>query len=411
MARNVQEATSKIVKYLEETGQPEPTFKQDSTVIKGNDDFDNSRVELIDAAHDLMRLVNGPLNEFRQFFTTQYELAAFQVAVEFELFTKVPLGGKIGVAELAKSAGMDEDRCGRIVRSLATQHVFNEVEPDFFEHTASSAVVARDPHVQAFLGVQLDELFKAATAAAACIQNNPEESDAGHSPFSTRHGKPLYAYYEESPTHALRFAKSMVTVAALDRPVSAVRDEYPWAELGTKGKVVDIGGGNGHVSVYLASQFPELEFVVQEVSPRMYADAEANLDPEIAKRVKFEQYDFFTEQPIKDASAFFIRQCIHNCNDRDSIKILKALVPALEKCKPGTPLLINDEILPKLNERSKYAERALRQYDMVMFVVLGAKQRTISDFEKLLKAADPRYELVKVHSSYPMGLIEIQLKA
>ena len=37
----------------------------------------------------------------------------------------------------------------------------------------------------------------------------------------------------------------------VDRQTSALEDGYPWSKLGEK-KVVDVGGGSGHVSIALA---------------------------------------------------------------------------------------------------------------------------------------------------------------
>ena len=110
-------------------------------------------------------------------------------------------------------------------------------------------------------------------------------------------------------------------------------------------------------------------------------------------RVTFMQHNFFDQQPIYSAGAYFIRQCIHNWNDDDCVRILRAFVPALEHCKPRTPLLINDTILPNLDARSKIEEHGLRQLDIGMLVVVGAKQRTIEQFQKILKLADERFEV------------------
>lgn len=409
LSQTVLEATSAIVQHLQETKQQEPSFHQNSTFIQRNDKFEATRISLNDAALSLLRLVNGPVNEFRSFFMTQYDLAAYQVALEFELFRNVPLNGRIHVSELAQKAGMDEDRCGRVVKHLTTQHVFNELELDVFEHSATSALIARDAGIEALLLSQVDEMFRAASETSTCVQNTPFESDSFNSPFATRFGKPAYLWYGENPDKGVRFARGMTGVAQMDRPIATLRDDFPWAKLESSGKVVDVGGGSGHVSLHLAAQFPGLKFVVQDSSMKMLADGKAQLTPDIRDRVSFMQHDFFSEQPVTDASAFFIRQCLHNWNDKDCIRIIRALVPALEKCKPGTPLLINDEILPGLNERTKFEEHLLRQYDMCMFVIFGSKQRTELEFKKLLKQADPRLKVVKVHGTNGMGLVEAHL--
>jgi hypothetical protein len=111
----------------------------------------------------------------------------------------------------------------------------------------------------------------------------------------------------------------------------------------------------------------------------------------LLSRVTFQQHDFFQPQPVYDASAFLLRQCLHNYADADCIKILRAVVPALEKCKPGTPLLINDVILPEAGTTTLYESNYLRKLDLTMLVCLGAKQRSEREFGELLKKADERF--------------------
>ncbi|KAF5667303.1 O-methyltransferase [Fusarium heterosporum] len=410
LSKTVLEAASAIVHYLQNTNQEEPSFNQNSSVIRGDDDLEATRVLLNEAANDLLHLVNGPINQFRWLLMSHYDLAAYQAALQFCFFRHVPLNGKIGLSELAHKAGIDQDRCGRVVRHLTTHHVFNEVEPDVFEHTSSSALLAKDSNMEALLLMQFDEMFKAATATSTSMKDAPFETNSNTCGFATYHGMSAYSWYTEHPDKALNFAKAMAALTKMDRPISTLRDEFAWDKLGRFGRIVDVGGGSGHVSIYLATHYSDLNFVVQESNSAAIAEGHAKLTPDIAERVKFMQHDFFTEQPITDASAFFLRHCLHNWNDEDCIRIIRALVPALERCKPGARVLINEEVLPERNEVSKYEENLLRQCDMCMMVIAGSKQRTAKEFEKLLIEADSRFEVVKIHGAYTMGLVEAYLR-
>lgn len=127
-------------------------------------------------------------------------------------------------------------------------------------------------------------------------------------------------------------------------------------------------------------------------------------------RLTFQQYDFFEPQPIHDADAFLLRQCLHNRNDADCVKIIRAVVPALEKCKEGTPLLINEIIIPRSGTTARYVEHYLRQVDFCMLVLFGAKERTEQEFDVLLKEADPRLEIVKAYNNpIGAGLLQVHL--
>ena len=108
----------------------------------------------------------------------------------------------------------------------------------------------------------------------------------------------------------------------------------------------------------------------------MIAQGQPLLSSEVKSRVAYMKHDFFDPQPVLDVSAFFVRQCVHDWPDQECIKMLRGFVPALEKCKSGTPLLINDTVLPKLGQKTRFEERGLRQLDIGVMVVLNGKQRT-----------------------------------
>ena len=136
-----------------------------------------------------------------------------------------------------------------------------------------------------------------------------------------------------------------------------------------------------------------MRFIVQDVSTKMLSQAQEDIVASLGGRVTFQQHSFFEPQPVHDANAFLLRQCLHNYNDSDCVAIIRALVPALEKCNAGTPFLINDIILPESGSTTRYVDHHLRQVDLTMMVTLGAKQRTAREFENLLKQANERFEV------------------
>jgi len=142
----------------------------------------------------------------------------------------------------------------------------------------------------------------------------------------------------------------------------------------------------------------------------MLGQGQRLLTDDVRNRVSFTKASFFEPQPYKGAAAYLIRQCVHNWADKDVVIMFKSVVPGLEGSAPGTPLLINDIVLPEPGTVPRYWEREMRQADMVMMVSFGAKQRTQAEFEVLLKEADPRYEISKIHDKGALGLLEVYLK-
>jgi len=138
----------------------------------------------------------------------------------------------------------------------------------------------------------------------------------------------------------------------------------------------------------------DTRFVVQDSNEDMLKQGESANVRDLDGRVTFMKHDFFTSQPIHEGvGAYLLRQITHNWADDDCVKIFKSIVPALERCPPGTPLLVNELIIPEPGTSSRTEERIGRQMDMMMLVALGARQRSKSQFESLLTAADPRFKV------------------
>lgn len=149
---------------------------------------------------------------------------------------------------------------------------------------------------------------------------------------------------------------------------------------------------------------------MQDSNADMLGQGRDSLTEDLRDRVTYLEHSFFEPQPVKNAAAFLIRQVTHNWADHDVVRIFKAFVPGLENAPPGTPLLINDIILPVPGEWPRHHERTARQIDMCMLVNLGSKQRTKHEFEGLLKEADPRFEIRDVFDDGPLGLLVVYLK-
>ncbi|KAL1799160.1 hypothetical protein ACET3X_003197 [Alternaria dauci] len=316
LAANISEKAASLSTYLESQGHAQPSFLPGCADPPETEEYLTLHTSLTSSLEDLQRLVGGPRRSLRPFIMIGNNLATLQVAFDFGFFQLVPPEGSMDVETLAHKVGIDADRTVRVLRMLAAHRIFVEPKPGFFAHTAASVVFHDDEGLRCAGHYMLDECFKAATACSDCIKASPNDSDSTHSPFNTYFGVPMFSYYEQNPQFAARFAKAM------------------------------------------AGNFPKLDFIVQDDSEKMLAQGRARNLSDIEGRISFMEHSFFHPQPIGGAGAFFICQCMHNWCDRDVVKILKSFVPRLENSAPGTPLLINDTVLPVPGSKPLHEERA-----------------------------------------------------
>lgn len=207
LARKILAITGDIVKELETTGVPAPEFGPQSSDVPVTDSYKRLRNSLNDTAGDLLLLVNGPQTHARQLLASHHDLAAYQIAFAYGVFTAVPEGSPIAVTELAKKIGLSEDILRRVMYVLSTQRVFEEAEKDVFTHTHGSAIFARDAQLRAAAEYQLEEFLKAAGSATTALKNGSQ------SPFQEAFGMPLFQYYTVNPNLGARFASAMAGIA------------------------------------------------------------------------------------------------------------------------------------------------------------------------------------------------------
>jgi hypothetical protein len=155
LAEKIHSLTQSIIKHWDATSQTEPTFDVDAPEIANSATYETLTDDLNEAAHDLLLLVNGPKAFIRNLQLSHFELVAYQVALDFNFFDNVPLQGSIHVSELAGLVKVEADIVARVMRVLVLQKVFKEISQDLFGHTASSGLLAKNPSLQAALGLQL----------------------------------------------------------------------------------------------------------------------------------------------------------------------------------------------------------------------------------------------------------------
>lgn len=109
--------------------------------------------------------------------------------------------------------------------------------------------------------------------------------------------------------------------------------------------------------------------------------------PHLANRVALTTHDLFEEQPVV-AGAYFFRHIFHAFPDKDVVRALRALIPAM---RTGARVIINDVVLPAPGAVSATEEKTFRLLDVLMKTVCNGREREINDWKVVFEEADERF--------------------
>lgn len=274
-----------------------------------------------------------------------------------------------------------------------TYHMFYEPQSGYVAHTLDSRLLVTDSTLFDYVGCVLEDLRLGSFYMADALEKWPGSQEPNETGFNVAWNTdlPLYRYLMQFPERIRRASALMTQVTqAISRSGKAIAAAYPWQALGAGSTVVDVGGGNGHLSVALAHEHPHLKFVVQDL-PGVSAQGEKELAVELKEsgRVSFMAHDFFQEQPVKNAAAFFMMNTLHTWSDKYVLRILKQLIPALQ---PGSRVLVCERAVPDPGTVALIDEHEIRTVDMYMMHGLNGRERSVADVFHLFKETDERFK-------------------
>lgn len=318
---------------------------------------------------------------------------ALHAMIRYKVPQAVPVAGRISLRDLATKCAVDEALLARFVRHAMTMHVFQEPEKDHVAHTADSKALISAEGAASMVGTVLEDLRPASLKVLDAVEKWPSVTEPTEAGFQLAYktDESFYDWITRQPDRIERFSNHLQYLARDDKNATAqVAEAYDWSGVAAHGTMVDIGGGNGQYAIGVAEKHPGISCIIQD---KPGVSAKDSVPSEVSARVTFQDYDFFTPQPVKDADFYFMRHVFHNWSDAYCIKILQNLIPAL---KAGARVLICDYFIP---ETSIVEEVFARRMDMLMLSLFNARERTLEDVKALFGKADSRFEFLKIYGT------------
>jgi len=273
----------------------------------------------------------------------------------------------LSTPELAASTGLNADALGRMLALLAGHGVFAS-EAEGYVHTDASRLLRSD-HPQSL------RAFARMMGMPAIWRGFTDLRSAATTGRPVTDWADLVAYFAEHPDEASLFNQAMAAKSA--GVVPAVVDAYDFSSFP---RVADIGGGRGHLLHAILQRAPAASGILFEL-PHVIADvADVASD-----RLRLVGGDFFSD-PLPIADAYVLMEVIHDWADEQAASILAAV---RRVAPPSARVLVVEALLSEAP-----GPHFGRMLDIIMLAVTGGRERTSSQYERLLQSAGLRMERV-----------------
>ncbi|MFI9740895.1 methyltransferase [Nocardia sp. NPDC052278] len=202
----------------------------------------------------------------------------------------------------------------------------------------------------------------------------PERITCGRTGPEIAHGAPLFELLKADRDAGASFDRLM-TAQHGNEPAAVVSA----VDLGWADWAVDVGGGTGALLTQMLSRYPRLAGTLLDQPAVIDRAREFLAHSDVSDRCTTVAGDFFHHVP-PGADVYVLSHILHDWDDDDCLMILQACAAAMAQ---RSRLLIVEAILPD----DDGAPHPARMLDLVMLAVLAGRERTLSEYRRLLDGA------------------------
>ena len=285
--------------------------------------------------------------------------------------------GRKHVEEFAQEAGCQSRSLHRLMRALASLDLCTEYEDGSFSLTPLGALLRNDTP---------DSLRCWTIWAVRYLWplwgNLLHSVRTGESARTLLYGTVGFEHLEHGAVSAPAFNRAMADVTRL-----VARGVVRSCDFSGMQRIVDVGGGCGDLLATILQAYPGARGVLLDRSHAM-DDARGHLEAaRVIDRCEMIAGDFFASVPA-GGDAYLLKSVIHDWGDEQCAVILRNCRTAMGG---RGKLLIVEQIMPEKMESSSRHQDAVRK-DLSMLIGPGGRERTKSEFSKLLECTGFRLE-------------------
>jgi hypothetical protein len=279
-------------------------------------------------------------------------------------------GGPMPVEALADATGLATDPLRRVLRALSQYQVFHETVDGRFENTEISECMRAD----AASSLRELILFLNHNISLRAWLELEQTLKDGKSRFVEVNGAPLFKLFAGDDKLGEYFAKCMNNIYGPE--AAKIATGYPFGKFG---KVIDVGGGMGHVLAAILSAHQNLKGTLFDIDATAALARNFIRDRGLADRCDVLGGDFFVELP-RGYDAYIVKSVLHDWDDAKATDVLKQCRKAMGN---NARLLIVEEVVVP----GRMVGNPHRFVDLDLLVHLGGKERTEPEYAKLMNNA------------------------
>ena len=292
-----------------------------------------------------------------------------------------------GSDELARAVGADPQALYRVLRLLASLGVFAEVAPGSFALTPLGETLRSD----APGSVRNFAITETAPGHWLPWGRLHESVRSGRPMAREALGMELFDWYAQNPEEAGFFNAAMGNLSAL--AASELVRVYDFSAVRT---VADVGGAHGVLLTAVLRANPAARGILLDLPHVIATAGDAVAEEGLSQRCELVSGDFFEAVP-EGADLHLLKQIVHDWDDERATRLLQNCHRALG---PAGKLLLVEMVIPPENQPSP-----AQAMDLNMMVLLGGRERTEEDYQRLFQAAGFRLDrVIPTHS--PFSVIE-----
>ncbi|MBA2340034.1 MAG: methyltransferase [Pyrinomonadaceae bacterium] len=291
------------------------------------------------------------------------------------------------VSELAARTNTHEQSLYRVLRSLASVGIFQELERKVFALTPYAELLRTD----APNSMRNGAIFMGEEWHWRVWGNMLYSVRTGKPAWGQVHGAEVFDYFSSNPEQAEIFNRAMTDMSVGIAP--AIVEAYDFSNFKT---LCDIAGGHGFLLSQVLKANRDMKGILFDMPP-VIAGADGVLEREgVTERVEKVSGDFFARVP-EGADAYMMKHIIHDWDDERALRILRNIRAAI---KEDGKILIVEVVVPEGNE-PHYS----KLLDLEMLTSPGGMERTAEEYRALLAAADFRLTRI-IETKSPFSIIE-----